>query len=138
MAGLDSRGLGLGVSSVGVAIRAMAAAGVAAGAAFKVVCGGEDEVWPFVIKVLRVKILRARGGFRLFGVGLRRVAGWNCGHLVAQNNVGADGAALAGSVGNIGARNRCFLAERIVGAVASLGAEPSAFGTSSIASEPLR
>jgi hypothetical protein len=36
-----------------VAVRAVATVGVAAVAALEVIGGGEDEVWAFVVKILR-------------------------------------------------------------------------------------
>src|ERR1017187_6843390 len=70
MAGLDSRGLQLGAGSDEIAVRTMAAARVAAAAAFEVIRGGEHEVWPFVVKILRGKFLRDGSFFRLSGIDL--------------------------------------------------------------------
>src|ERR1700682_5046219 len=46
---------------MGLFVWAVAAARVAAVAALHVVCGGEDEVWAFVVEVFR-RQLRGRGG----------------------------------------------------------------------------
>ena len=40
-----------------VPVRAVPAAGVAATAAFQVICGSKDQVWAFVIEIFRVEFL---------------------------------------------------------------------------------
>ena len=58
----------------------MAAVGVAAMAALEVVCGGEDEVWAFVVEVLRGELLAGWRIFFLLGLGIASRSWWGLGH----------------------------------------------------------
>src|SRR6266568_9413591 len=52
-----------GEGSVGVAVGAVSAAGVAAISALEVVCGGKDEVWAFEVEVLGREFSGTGSGF---------------------------------------------------------------------------